>query len=142
MQKNRFLQNMSHLGFVRRASVFVASPRLWRSHLVFWLGALATGAISVAFAHLSDTGEAMFFGVTRGGWQQWLPLVLTPAGMIFCGLMARKYFPGTQGSGIPQAIAAHHMRNEAGRSLLLSIRIIIYGIVKTTVICFMIYSRI
>ena len=133
MQKNGFLQDISHLGFFRRASVFVASPRLWRAHVVFWLGALATGVISVAFAHLSDMGEQVFFGVTHGGWQRWLPLVLTPAGMIFCGLMARKYFPGTQGSGIPQAIAAHHMRNEAGRSLLLSARIIIGKIALTVI---------
>jgi H+/Cl- antiporter ClcA len=133
MQKNGFLHDISHLGFFRRASVFVASPRLWRAHVVFWLGALATGVISVAFAHLSDMGEQVFFGVTHGGWQRWLPLVLTPAGMIFCGLMARKYFPGTQGSGIPQAIAAHHMRNEAGRSLLLSARIIIGKIALTVI---------
>ena len=133
MQKNGFLHDISHLGFFRRASVFVASPRLWRAHVVFWLGALATGVISVAFAHLSDMGEQVFFGVTHGGWQRWLPLVLTPTGMIFCGLMARKYFPGTQGSGIPQAIAAHHMRNEAGRSLLLSARIIIGKIALTVI---------
>ena len=133
MHKNGFLRKISHLGFVRRALVFVANPRLWRSHLVFWLGALATGAISVAFAHLSDMGERLFSEVTRGSWQHGLPLVLTPAGMIFCGLMARIYFPGTQGSGIPQAIAAHHMRNEAGRSLLLSARIIFGKIVLTVV---------
>ena len=68
-----------------------------------------------------------------GGWHRWLPLVLTPAGMIFCGLMARSYFPGTQGSGIPQTIAAHHMRNKAGRSLLLSARIIVGKIALTVV---------
>lgn len=132
MQKKGVLHQLAHLGFFRRASVFVASPRLWRSHLVFWLGALATGAISVGFARLSDLAEGVFSATTSGdGWQGWLPLLLTPAGMIFCGLVARKHFPGTQGSGIPQAIAAHHMRQEAGRSLLLSARIIIGKIALT-----------
>ncbi len=134
MQNSGFLHRVRHLGFFRRASVFVAKPRLWRSHVVFWLGALATGVISVAFAKLSDGAEGVFGAITGGGgWHRWLPLVLTPAGMIFCGLMARAYFPGTQGSGIPQAIAAHHMRNEAGRSLLLSARIIIGKIALTVV---------
>ena len=134
MQRTSFLHKLRHLGFVRRAAVFVAKPRLWRSHVVFWLGALATGVVSVAFAKLSDGGEEIFGALTHGdGWQRWLPLVLTPAGMIFCGLVARKYFPGAQGSGIPQAIAAHHMRSEAGRSLLLSARIIIGKIGLTVV---------
>jgi len=132
MQKNGFRQKISHLGIIRRASVFVANPRLWRGHLVFWLGALATGGVSVAFAVLSDHSEKVFSAMTAGGgWNAWLPLVLTPAGMILCGLLARAAFPGTQGSGIPQAIAAHHMRNEAGRSVLLSARIVFGKILLT-----------
>ncbi len=132
MRKTSLLYDVAHLGMVRRAAVLVSTPRLWRAHGVFWLGALATGSISVAFAVLSAQGEKLFSAMTAGGgWHAWIPLVLTPAGMILCGLLARTYFPGTQGSGIPQAIAAQHMRNAAGRSVLLSVRIILGKIFLT-----------
>ena len=120
------------VGMMRRSSALVTSSRLWKIRLVFWAGALATGVISAAFALMADWAQDLFSSVTGGdGWQRFLPLALTPAGMVLCALLADRYFPGSQGSGIPQAIAARHMRDDAERGYLLSIRLVIGKIFLT-----------
>jgi len=111
---------------MRRSRALVTSPRLWRSRLVFWAGALATGIVSAAFAMLADGAQKLFSFMTGGGgWHGWLPLVITPLGMMICALLADRYFAGSQGSGIPQAIAARHLRDDGERSHLLSIRLVL-----------------
>jgi H+/Cl- antiporter ClcA len=57
-----------------------------------------------------------------GGRRFYLPLVMTPLGFVLCAWLAHSFFPGSQGSGIPQAIAARHLREEQGRGHLLSLR--------------------
>jgi H+/Cl- antiporter ClcA len=121
-------------GMMRRSSALVTSGRLWKSRLVFWAGALATGVISAGFALLSDEAQGLFGRVTGGsGWQMWLPLVITPIGMMICAFAADSYFPGSQGSGIPQAIAARHLRDDHERSFLLSMRLVLGQIVLTVI---------
>ncbi len=101
------------------------SWRLWRPRLVFWAGALAIGLISVVFAWTADAAHALFTVATGGpGWRRWLPLVLTPAGFVFCAWAAVRFFPNAKGSGIPQAIAARHLRSDEERSRLLSLRMV------------------
>jgi H+/Cl- antiporter ClcA len=121
-------------GMMRRSSALITSSRLWKSRLVFWAGALMTGVISAGFAVMADEAQGLFFAVTGGhGWNMWLPLVITPVGMVICALTADRYFPGSQGSGIPQAIAARHLRNDHERSYLLSMRLVLGKIVLTIV---------
>ncbi len=86
---------------------------MWRTRLVFWAGALAIGLVSAAFAEAADAAFGVFRSVTGGdGWQRFVPLVLTPATFVVCALLAQRYFHGSQGSGIPQAIAARALRGE------------------------------
>lgn len=110
--------------FLRRTKVVLGSPSTWRPRLVFWTGAIAIGLISVGFAHLADLAQHAFFRVTSldGGW--WLlPLVLTPAGFALSMYLSVRFFPNSQGSGIPQAIAARHLREDQERTALLSLRV-------------------
>ena len=107
------------------------SGRAWRQRLVFWGGAIAIGLVSVAFATASDGSRAIFDAAAGMGW--WVPLVLTPIGFALSAHLARTVFPGSQGSGIQQAIAALAKRDDAGRRALLSIRIAIGKIVLTLV---------
>ena len=110
------------------------SRRIWRPRLVFWAGALAIGLLSVAFAWMADIAHHAFATVTAGpGWRRWLPLVVTPAGFVLCVWLAQRYFPNAQGSGIPQAIAARHLRSDAERDRLLSLRMVV-GKIGLTVI--------
>jgi H+/Cl- antiporter ClcA len=97
----------------------MATPRLWKPRLVFWVGALAVGLIGAGFAAVSDQAQIAFKAVVGGdGWWRFTPLLITPAGFVLCAWLADRYFPGSQGSGIPQCIAARHLRDESGFAYL------------------------
>ncbi|ANH08642.1 chloride channel protein [Shinella sp. HZN7] len=109
---------------IRRSRVFWGSFSLWRPRLIFWCGALATGVISVGFAKLADLAQHGFHGLTTATeWSFLLPLLLTPAGFALSACLAIRFFPNSQGSGIPQAIAARHLKEDEDRGKLLSLRI-------------------
>ncbi|MDE1991243.1 MAG: chloride channel protein [Rhizobiaceae bacterium] len=118
---------------LRRSRVFWGSFNLWRPRLVFWTGALAIGVISVGFAKLADMAQRVFAGVTSSGeWAWLLPLLLTPLGFVLSAWLATSLFPNSQGSGIPQAIAARHLNHYEDRAKLLSLRLAFGKIVLTT----------
>ncbi|MGE4483319.1 chloride channel protein [Acidocella sp.] len=94
--------------------------RFWRRRAAFWGGALCVGAVSVLFARASDGAETLFFHTTSRFWL--LPLLITPLGFVFCAWAAGVVFPGSQGSGIPQAIAARELPRGIARRRLLSVR--------------------
>jgi H+/Cl- antiporter ClcA len=60
-----------------------------------------------------------------------MSLGVTPAGLALSMLLMRRFFPGSQGSGIPQAIAARQFRDPAARRRLLSLRIAVGKILLT-----------
>ncbi|HWK44735.1 MAG TPA: chloride channel protein [Stellaceae bacterium] len=107
------------------------SPRLWRRRIVFWLGAIAVGIVSVGFARASEEAQAVF-GLALGV-SPLLPLVLTPLGFATCAIVSARFFPGAQGSGIPQVIAARHLHEPAARLSLLSMRLATGKILLTLV---------
>lgn len=109
---------------LRRSRVIWGSFSLWRPRLVFWCGALAIGLVSVGFARLADLAQRAFGSLTSSGeWSFLLPLILSPLGFMLSAFLAARLFPNSQGSGIPQAIAARHLRHEEDRTRLLSLRI-------------------
>lgn len=118
---------------VRRSRVFRGSLGLWRPRLVFWTGALAIGVTSVGFAWMADFAQETFHHATMTGeWAFLLPLLVTPLGFIACAWLAITYFPNSQGSGIPQAIAARHLNDNEDRSRLLSLKVAFGKIALTT----------
>jgi len=76
----------------------------WRTRLILWAGAILAGLLVVAFAKLADLGLAAFYWLAAQG--LWVPFLLTPAVGMAAVWLTRRYFPGAQGSGIPQVIAA------------------------------------
>ncbi len=111
---------------IRRSRAMWLSSRLWKPRLVFWCGAIAIGLINVGFAQAADIAQDWFKAITHSsesGWRNWLPLIITPLGFMLCSWIALRYFPGSGGSGIPQAIAARHLTDPEDRSLLLSIKV-------------------
>jgi H+/Cl- antiporter ClcA len=109
---------------IRRSRAVWGSYGTWRTRLVFWVGALAIGLISVGFAKLADMAQQLFGRITTSGeWSFLLPIVLTPLGFVLSAWLAITLFPNSQGSGIPQAIAARHLHQEDDRVRLLSLRI-------------------
>ncbi len=101
------------------------SLRHWRSQIVFWIGGLVVGAVAVIVAGAADRVQDLFLTSVARVW--WLPLVITPLGFALSALVARTWFPGSQGSGIPQVIAGIDLVHRQPEALdrLVSLRIIV-----------------
>ncbi len=95
--------------------------RFWRRRAAFWGGAVGVGLASVLFAKAADGGETLFREIRAQG-SLW-PLLITPLGFVLCAWAAFRLFPGSQGSGIPQAIAARELPRGLARRRLLSLRL-------------------
>jgi H+/Cl- antiporter ClcA len=99
----------------------LVSPRQWYRRLVFWAGAILVAAIAIGFAWLANLASDTFVGFQAP--RPWMAFIVCPAGLIVSSLLTRHVFPGAQGSGIPQVIAAQHMTDRAMITRLLSLRI-------------------
>ncbi len=95
--------------------------RAWRRGLVFWGGAIATGATIAGLSVCSDWALRIYH-VASGRSPLW-PWLAPPCGLAVIAWLTNRLFPGAQGSGIPQVIAALTIRTSAARDRLLSMRI-------------------
>jgi H+/Cl- antiporter ClcA len=107
----------------RLARLPLISPRLWVRRVVFWAGAVLVATVAIGFAMLADRAAALFVQVQAP--HPWIALLICPGGLVACYLLTRHVFPGAQGSGIPQVIAAQHMTDRAAIARVLSPRIAI-----------------
>jgi len=71
-----------------------------------WGAALLVGLVSVLYAELSTRASNAFLRLIAG--RSWLAFVLTPALTVLALFLTRRWFTGSEGSGIPQVIAALH----------------------------------
>jgi H+/Cl- antiporter ClcA len=90
---------------------------------------MVVGASAVALALLANEAQAAFQTLI----QRWryIPLVVTPAGLGLIAYLTRRVFPNSQGSGIPQAIAARQLTSGEARGTLVSIRLAVGKILLT-----------
>lgn len=102
------------------------NPSAWKVRLVFWLGALVVGGVCAVFAILADYAGEVFNKLVEIS--PLIPLVATPLVLAGLAWATRNIFPGSQGSGIPQAIAALESRR---KSAVLSLRIAVGKILLT-----------
>jgi H+/Cl- antiporter ClcA len=122
LESYRYPASTSHTRFLSR--------RYWRTRVVFWGGAIAVGLVSVAFAKAANYAQDLFALVLVN---PWIALGLTPAGFVLSAWLARAVFPGSQGSGIPQAIAARELGESLARKKLLSLKLAFGKILLTLV---------
>jgi len=113
---------------VRRARI--GARRLWLTYGVFWVGAILVGLVAVAYAKLVDGAFALFSLAV--GYAAWLPLLITPAIGVAAVWLTRRYFPGSEGSGIPQVIATVKSSEPERRDALLSLRVMVGKILVST----------
>ncbi|MGF3021195.1 chloride channel protein [Methylobacterium aquaticum] len=103
---------------------------IWVRRGLFVLGGIAVGAAAVLMAFLADAAQAAFRAII--GVSPLIALVLTPLGFGIAALLARTVFPNSQGSGIPQVIAARDIEDAALRQPLVSLRVAAGKIVVMT----------
>lgn len=93
----------------------------WKRRLTFWAGALAVGAVAILFALVAEIAQNRFRMAVAVS--PYLPLIVTPIGFAVAVWLTRRVFPGSQGSGIPQTIAALEISDYDSRNTVLSLRI-------------------
>jgi H+/Cl- antiporter ClcA len=108
-------------GHLQRTRRQILHAGKWKMRIVFWGGALSLGAIAALFAQISFHSDNLF----RHFYEQHplLALAVPPLGLFLIALLTSKVFIGTEGSGIPQAIAALSMPTHIARARVLSLKV-------------------
>ncbi len=100
------------------------SANIWKYRLVFWLGAIFIGLLIAAMTLLSEWAAELYRTTSLA--YPWFNFVVAPFGLAFTAWLTFRFFPGSQGSGIPQvktALEIPYTLDE--RSKLVSLRIAI-----------------
>jgi H+/Cl- antiporter ClcA len=101
----------------------------WRRRATFVLGGIAVGAAAVVLAVLADRAQIEFARLLSH-WR-YAALIVTPLGFALSVFLTNRFFQNSQGSGIPQAIAARTLSDQAARGRLVSIRIAVGKVLLT-----------
>ncbi len=118
--KPRFLRSARYRGFSYQQQL---------RRMVFWTGAVLVAASAILFAKGSSAAIEVFRGITAE--HPWLALIICPAGLATCLWLTLRVFPGAQGSGIPQTIAAIQDPAITTESSVLSLRVAIGKVMIT-----------
>jgi H+/Cl- antiporter ClcA len=114
---------------LRKTGKSLLSPDAWKIRILFWTGAVIVGLVACGFAisteHVNDWFHAMVAQAP------YAPFVVCPLGLVIVSWLTRRFFRGTEGSGIPQSIAALQLQEHASRTRLLSFRIAVGKIAMT-----------
>jgi chloride channel protein, CIC family len=108
---------------IRRLKHRFFNPRSWRMRLVFWGGAILVGLVAAVFALLAEQADGVFRKIVA--YNEYLPLLITPAGFMLTVYITRKVFSGSEGSGIPQTLIALADSGSALSNRLLSMRMVV-----------------
>ncbi|MGI4953121.1 MAG: chloride channel protein [Janthinobacterium lividum] len=105
---------------LRRTRLLWLARRQFQRRALFVLGGVAVGAAAIGLALAADWASGVFDGL----YARWplAVLLLTPAGFALSNWLARRYFPNSGGSGIPQVIAARALDSRAARERLVSLK--------------------
>ena len=113
----------------RHLRILRVLSRRWRRRVIFMAGGLVVGGTAVGLALAADGAQHAFHQLLRH-----YPLgayVVTPLGFALTAWLSMRYFPNSQGSGIPQAIAARQFKTTNERGRFVSIRIAIGKVLLT-----------
>jgi len=94
---------------------------LLRRQLVWLVAALLSGSGALLFNYADDYGAGLV-GQAHAI-SPWLPFAMVSLGMVFLCQVRDRFFPGTEGTGIPQAIAALKIGECPARVRVLSPRV-------------------
>jgi len=97
-----------------------ALPR-WRRRIFFLIGGLMVGAAAVLMTKLADAAQDAWSAVLSVS--RFIALAVTPLGFAAAAWLAQHVFPNSQGSGIPQVIAARQLPDGPLRTSLVSLKV-------------------
>jgi H+/Cl- antiporter ClcA len=97
---------------------------------MFVAGGIVVGLAAILMAVLADQAQAAFDRIVSVS--SYLPLLVTPLGFGLATLLAIRVFPNSQGSGIPQVIAALRLPDQNAARALVSLRVAAGKIVVMT----------
>ncbi len=102
-----------------------AYRHVWIGRLIFWSGALLTGLTAVLFANATEYAVSALHALD-GRFPYW-SFISAPLGGALVVWLTRRFFAGSEGSGIPQVMAelAQHGTYHRLSRPLLSIRILL-----------------
>ena len=106
---------------LRRLGLSRLAVDQWFRRAVFLVGGLCVGGAAIIMALLADRAQDVFARVLDVS--QYLALIVSPLGFGLSVYLARNFFPNSQGSGIPQVIAARKIEDPARRGALVSLRV-------------------
>lgn len=109
------------LHHIHRSGKALLSPDAWKIRVLFWFGAIIVGLVASGFAIFSEHANHGFNRLVEIS--PYLPFVVCPLGLVLVSWLTTHFFPGSQGSGIPQSIAALQMVEHTSRAAILSFRI-------------------
>ncbi|MBN8927914.1 MAG: chloride channel protein [Rhodospirillales bacterium 69-11] len=112
---------ISHAQRRRLRRMPMTSPRQWMRRVVVWIGCISVSLVAIAFAMLANAASDLFLQVQAP--RPWIALIICPVGLVASFLLTRHFFPGAQGSGIPQVIATQHIEDRNLIARILSPRI-------------------
>jgi len=101
----------------------------WQRRTLFVVGGITIGAAAVGLALAADWVQAEF-NILVTHWR-YASLIVTPLGFAVSVYLTNRFFQNSQGSGIPQAIAARELEDQDARGRLVSIRIAVGKILLT-----------
>lgn len=114
---------------IRHLRILRALSRRWRRRMIFMAGGLVVGGAAVALALASNEAQDAFRQLLRP--YPYAAFLVTPLGFALTVYLTNRFFQNTQGSGIPQAIAARQYESTEERNRLVGIRIAIGKVLMT-----------
>ncbi len=97
------------------------SPQKIRLRLIFLASALIVGAVAAFFAIAAQQADHYYLLLFKDN--PWVALAIPPFSLAAVAWLTKNIFLGTEGSGIPQTIAALELRTHELRQKVLSLKI-------------------
>ena len=105
------------------------SPKKIKFRLIFLFSALIVGAVAAFFALAAQQADHFYLTLYKS--QPWIALSIPPFSLALIVWLTKNIFLGTEGSGIPQTIAALDLKTHELREKVLSLKIAVGKILLT-----------
>ncbi len=107
--------------YIKSSGKWLVGQKDWSAHFAFAIGGIGVGLVATFMAISSEWANHVFHKMVAIS--PWLPFIISPLGLMLVVWLTRKWFPGSEGSGIPQVMVTLEDGHEKERDQFLSLRI-------------------